>query len=435
MHDAKVSTRAGSVLERWLVVVALVSLAGGCERAAENKPESGARDPSPREMTGPGLWRRLPALPSSELTEDQRKTIDNLEAIGYLGGSESSSDSGVSVNRPGASTGYNLYTDGHAAEAVLMDTDGNVVHRWRCAYAEAFPESERSLELPGTQWWRYAHLLPGGDLLAIFGGQGIIKLDKDSRLLWANDIRAHHQLQVMPDGTIVTLTRKASVLPWADPDEPVLEDFLTVLNAEGEVASQLSLVEAFYESEFRYIVEEREVRSGDVLHTNSLQVLDGRHSDRVPAFAAGNVLISSRTTNALAVVDPSTGKVVWAKRGDFRAQHDAQLLANGNLIVFDNSGLAGASRILELDPESFDIVWEYRGTAESPFHSEFLGAVERLPNGSTLITDSNWGRAFEVTPAGEIVWEFYTPRRAGPNEEFIAALSRMHRLPEGFELP
>lgn len=303
------------------------------------------------------------------------------------------------------------------------------------SYVEAFPETKRNLGSPGTQWWRYAHMLPGGDLLAIFGGQGIVKLDKDSRLLWANDILVHHQLQVMPDETIVTLTRKVSVLPWPDPDEPVLEDFLTVLDADGNVKSQLSLVEAFYESEFRHIVEEREVRKGDVLHTNSLQVLDGRFSERFPAFASGNVLISSRTTNALAVVDPGLGKVVWAKRGDFRAQHDAQLLENGNLLVFDNSGLPGESRILELDPESFETFWEYRGTTDHPFQSKLLGAVERLASGSTLITDTNWGRAFEVTPAGNIVWEFYTPQRAGPQNQFIAALARMHRLPAGFETP
>ena len=30
-----------------------------------------------------------------------------------------------------------------------------------------------------------------------------------------------------------------------------------------------------------------------------------------------------------------------------------------------------------------------------------------MPNGNTLITDSNNGRVFEVTKNGEVVWEFY----------------------------
>jgi hypothetical protein len=32
-----------------------------------------------------------------------------------------------------------------------------------------------------------------------------------------------------------------------------------------------------------------------------------------------------------------------------------------------------------------------------------------LPNGNTLITESDRGRVFEITPSGEIVWEFFIP--------------------------
>jgi len=45
-----------------------------------------------------------------------------------------------------------------------------------------------------------------------------------------------------------------------------------------------------------------------------------------------------------------------------------------------------------------------------------------LPNGNTLITESENGKAFEVTPEGKIVWEFFNPHRAGDNNELIAAL-------------
>lgn len=74
-------------------------------------------------MTGPGAWRRHAALSEASLTDEQKKAIENLEAIGYVGGPESKGASGVTVKEPGASTGVNLYTDGHAPEAVLMDTE------------------------------------------------------------------------------------------------------------------------------------------------------------------------------------------------------------------------------------------------------------------------------------------------------------------------
>ncbi len=52
-----------------------------------------------------------------------------------------------------------------------------------------------------------------------------------------------------------------------------------------------------------------------------------------------------------------------------------------------------------------------------------------MPNGNTLITESDYGRALEVTPDGETVWEFYSPFSAGENDEYIATLMEVVRLP------
>jgi hypothetical protein len=38
-----------------------------------------------------------------------------------------------------------------------------------------------------------------------------------------------------------------------------------------------------------------------------------------------------------------------------------------------------------------------------------MGAAERLPNGNTHITESATGRLFEVTPGGDVVWEYVIP--------------------------
>src|SRR5258706_14516162 len=38
-----------------------------------------------------------------------------------------------------------------------------------------------------------------------------------------------------------------------------------------------------------------------------------------------------------------------------------------------------------------------------------MGNAQRLPNGNTLITESSFGRFFEVTKEGEIVWEYVNP--------------------------
>jgi hypothetical protein len=38
-----------------------------------------------------------------------------------------------------------------------------------------------------------------------------------------------------------------------------------------------------------------------------------------------------------------------------------------------------------------------------------VGAVRHLPNGNTFIDEGMTGRFFQMTPAGEIVWEYVSP--------------------------
>ena len=54
----------------------------------------------------------------------------------------------------------------------------------------------------------------------------------------------------------------------------------------------------------------------------------------------------------------------------------------------------------------------HRGKKPADFFSIIRGGCQRLPGGNTLITDSESGRALEVAPAGDIVWEFYNPDMA-----------------------
>ncbi|MCX7013628.1 MAG: hypothetical protein NTW86_13910, partial [Candidatus Sumerlaeota bacterium] len=39
----------------------------------------------------------------------------------------------------------------------------------------------------------------------------------------------------------------------------------------------------------------------------------------------------------------------------------------------------------------------------------YRSGVQRLPNGNTLIAESDAGRIFEVTPGKELVWDYYNP--------------------------
>jgi hypothetical protein len=380
-----------------------------------------------------GKWGRIRSnAEDPSLTPEQRAEIEKLEALGYADGTrDGGADEIVTLHDlERAGTGYNLFTSGHGSVATLVDMQGNTVHSWEQGFWDTWPRYQVNQGAPGTNHFRRAHLYENGDLLAIFEGRGILRLNSLGELMWGYQGRAHHDMH--PDGDVIyVLTREAHLVRRIDPQRPILEDFIAILDAKtGTGKKRVSLIEAFENSEYDDIWKRKRHPDSDIFHTNSIQLLDGELADRVPAFSKGRFLVSMRQLSCIAVVDIDIPKVVWAHTGDYKLQHDPKILDNGNLLLFDNAGPENGSRVVEFDPTTMEEVWSYAGSKDQPFDSRTLGTAERLSNGNTLITESEGGRAFEVTSDGEIVWEFFNPHRAGDNQEFIAALFDVVRVEE-----
>ncbi len=394
----------------------------GDPQAANHRRGKG--DPEPDE----GLWNRARRAP----TVDEQ--IAQLEAIGYTGGDELATEAnGITIYDPEqAWDGLNFWVSGHGPEATLMDMDGTVLHQWAMSYDDAFPNGERYFNHHGAEFWRRAYLYPNGDILAIFEGHGLVKIDKDNEVVWRWDGRAHHDLEVLPDGRIWVLSRKGSVIERVNPKRPVLEDFAVLLSPEGEVLEEISLLEALEKSDGKDVLYKRKRRRGDIFHTNSLEVLDGRAASENPAFEAGNLLISMRTLSMIMVVDPASGATVWWDTGPYKRQHDPKILANGHLLLYDNLGYRGRSAVREFTVGDMQQVWVYGNSSEEPFYSRFTGAAYRFPNGNTLIAESGFGRVFEKNAEGETVWEYHNPNRAGDEGQFVAIIPDLVRLPRDY---
>lgn len=357
-----------------------------------------------------------------------------MRAVPYLQGyKQAENRPQIVAHDPSAiSPGLNLYVSGHAAEAVLMDSEGRVLHRWRYPLRRLWPDLAADPENARLEYWRRAYVFPNGDLLGIYEGLGIVKLDARSNVLWAHRGGIHHDLEVLPNGEIWVLDRKGKILPRINPEKGVLEDFVTVLGPGGRVRRQISILESFERSRHAALLSRME-RQGDIFHTNTLEVLDGRFADRHPAFRKGNVLLSVLKLDALAILDPDREEIVWARTGSWRRQHQPTFLDSGRLLLFDNTGPGRSiSRVIEVDPLTGEIGWQFGGTPEADFASRTLGSNQRLPNGNTLITESENGRALEVAPDGRVVWEFYNPHRAGDRKELVAVLFELVRLPPDF---
>jgi hypothetical protein len=361
--------------------------------------------------------------------------LERLRALGYLPGYDRVRDepSGV-VHRAakGVQPGLNLYVSAHAPEAILMTLDGETLHSWRQTFAEACPRSDPT---EVDDFFQRARLLPNGDLLAIFDYDALIRLDRDSRLIWAKCRDYHHDLTLDEDGRIYTVRRQRSIVPRGSRRRWILDDVLEILSPRGEILERVSVYRAFIHSEFASMMTfSSDVpvnRKGDIFHVNAVKWLDGRHEERFPAAKRGNVLISIRHMSMIAIVDMERERVVWALRGSWRFQHESVLLDNGHIMLFDNYGKGEQSRVIELDPSTHETVWEYAGNGQENFFSLTLGSNERLLNGNTLINLSARGRALEVTPDHEVVWEFRSPHSI-QDGELIATLQYLTRLRPDF---
>jgi hypothetical protein len=353
--------------------------------------------------------------------------------VGYLQGYEPAPAArGVTtLVKDRVQPGLNLYVSGHGPEAMLIDMEGRPRHRWRRPIRDVWPDVDD--KDPSAACWRRAHPYPTGELLAIFDGIGLIKLDRDSRLLWSFRGGCHHDLFVHSSGRIYVLARRSRTIPAVAEARPTLEDTIEVLEPDGRRLRTLSLYEAFAKSPYAPLLD-RVSRGGDIFHTNTLVILDGTEAPGSPIFVAGRALVSMRNIDTVAVVDLAEGVVTWALSGLWRRQHEPSLVSGGRLLLFDNAGRGGSSQVLELDPLSHRLAWRYPSDPERHLDiaSAVAGTTSRLGNGNTLIVESTAGRALEVTREGELVWEFWSPHRAGEKGELIAMLMDVVRLPAGF---
>ncbi len=143
--------------------------------------------------------------------------------------------------------------------------------------------------------------------------------------------------------------------------------------------------------------------------------------------ADGHIVVSFRNISTVVMIERQTGNIIWRLgRPPLAQQHDPRPLPNGNILIFDNGthradNPATFSRVIEVDPRTNAIVWEYADQSIFDFFSPYISGAQRLANGNTLICEGCHGRIFEVTRGCEVVWEYVSPHffrepgRAGLN--------------------
>lgn len=353
---------------------------------------------------------------------------------------------------------YNCYVlyDGRDGRSYLIDMGGSIVHTWPyCGFPVEMID-------PSINDGKRGHILCQKEP-EIFSNKTLLIVDWEANTVWqwgkhapGGSARQNHDLAPLPNGNIMIVAKRVHS-DSALSNEPIDDQAIYEIDRAGEIVWQWLSSEHIEELGFtgdkKALLFSRKMRPrSSIFVINDMAPLGPNRWHRAgdERFHPDNVMIDSREGCFIAIIDKNTGGIVWRMGPDYPAaydhsarrftgklprpvdaicgQHDAHLIpaglpGEGHLLVFDNQGAAGipplylnmfpGSRVLEIDPISRDIVWQYDASCSGrpfwTFYSSFISSARRLPNGNTLICEGMNGRLFQVTAGGDIVWEYVNP--------------------------
>ncbi len=261
---------------------------------------------------------------------------------------------GLRVYEPGATEGFTLYSPSWRPKTFLLNMKGEVVHEW---------------DLPGHPGG-YAYLLPNGNLFYAAatdsgppfkgGASGGLMREVDwngNVILEYQDDWQHHDCRRLNNGNILyagweimpeeAAKRVQGGIPGTELPEGMINDFVREVTPEGEMVWEWHTYEMDIEAYPLHPLASRRVWAW----MNSCFPLD-----------TGDVLISLRQINTIAIIDYRTKAIKWVRRDDsWGHQHDCQMLNNGNIMLFANGMNTAAphahSYVIEFNPETNETVW------------------------------------------------------------------------------
>jgi hypothetical protein len=198
-------------------------------------------------------------------------------------------------------------------------------------------------------------------------------------------------------------------------------------------------------------------RGSDIFHLNAINYNEELDQIAFSSPSLGEVFIIDHSTTTEEAKEHSGGR--WGKGGDFLyrwgnpqnyrqgdstnqqsfGQHDVRWIEKGHpgegSLTFFNNNVPGIERkdslayssiyqikpltnsdgnYILMDNKRFgpkEPEWKYIAKDTISFYGSFISGAQRMKNGNTFINEGPKARFFEVTPDGEIVWEYLSQYR------------------------
>ncbi|MEM9435428.1 MAG: arylsulfotransferase family protein [Pseudomonadota bacterium] len=325
---------------------------------------------------------------------------------------------------PGYRVIMGLDTEQDAFTVELFDPDMTQVHTWVIDRTK-LPVKE------GETGRINAHgleIFPDGSIAFTSGKlEGMIRMDQCGDVIWVANGAYHHSIDATERGTIWS---------WRGRAAPVNHfEYASEVDIEtGEVIREIGLAEDIFPANgnarliFRLpeLFEFQDYGDGpppvkeDYFHVNDIEELDVSLAAAFPMFEPGDLLISVRNADMVAVLDGDDYRIKWYAYGPWVRQHDPDFQPDGTITVYNNSWERNGTDIIIIDPATNDFRRIPLGTAVQ-FYSRTEGKHQVLPNGSHLVISPAQGRVLEYTANGELVFEFNNVAAGGLNGRVLNA--------------
>lgn len=311
-----------------------------------------------------------------------------------------------------ACPGLTLFSPAGGTEVVLVNLRGEVVHTWRMPYR---PGLYGYLTDAGTLF--YNGQIPNDTFIgkSPFMGGAALEMDWNGKVLW--EIRRpdhHHDGRMLKNGNVVLLCshelphevalKVRGGRPGTEVDHRTIwGDVVVETTKDGKVVWEWRSWD-YLDPETNPITAAQDERT------------EWTHANSIFEEPDGNLIVSFRNISKIIRIERATGRIVWSLGAPpLAGQHAPYRLPNGNILIFDNGPHRldesfPFSRVLEVNPATNEVVWKYQEPRPFNFYSPRISNAQRLPNGNTLINEGVFGRFFEVTGDGDIVWEYVNPR-------------------------